>query len=35
MEIEATKVLAKNIDEENRRLTKELRETKFKNSLLV
>jgi hypothetical protein len=31
MEVEHTKNLAKNIDEENRRLTKEIREVKFKN----
>lgn len=35
MEVEATKDLAKTIDEENRRLTKEVKETKFKNDLLV
>lgn len=35
MEVEHTKNLAKNIDEENRRLNKEMREIKFKNSLLT
>lgn len=35
MEVESTKNLAKAIDEENRRLSKELREVKFRNDLLV
>lgn len=35
MEVEHTKNLAKNIDEENRRLAREIREIKFKNSLLI